>query len=185
MATRRIVGGIASVLVAWFLLALFSLAVLSRLLNTALLSRLDELAAVAEAVARGGVDRRAAAEHTDELGVVARELNAVLDRQEELRNLMEARATLYRELLMGLLDALHGPAALLGLDGRILASTFDRDTDRLLEHAASRFPLPPDGPSPTTLPLTTETLTLQTLCSPGERPLAWLASRGPGASDTT
>ena len=109
----------ATVLALLVLLALFSLAFLSRALNRTLLERLDELAEVAEAIAGGSFDRRAATQYTDELGAVARQLNAVLDRQQEVENTMVGRTALYRDLLVGLLGALPRPAAIVGLDGRI------------------------------------------------------------------
>jgi len=88
------------------LLALLSLALLSRAIRRNLLSRLGRIVPVSEAVAAGDMDRRAADDHPDELNLVARQLNAVLDRRyQELRGASESHVTLYREPVVDLLGA--------------------------------------------------------------------------------
>lgn len=168
----------ATILALLVLLALFSLAFLSRALNRTLLERLDELAEVAEAIAGGSFDRRAAAQHTDELGAVARQLNAVLDRQQEVESAMEGRTALYRDLLVGLLGALPQPAAIVGFDGRVLGSTFDAAIDAGLERAAPRIAELDRSSAEATLEIEGGTLGLRLLRVGTERPLAWLISEG-------
>jgi len=174
----------ASTLALAVLIALSSLAFLSRALNRTILERLDELARVAEAVGGGSFDRRAADHHLDELGAVARQLNAALDRQQETRMEIESRVALYRNLVIALLRSLPGPVALLGLDGRVLASTFEEGADRRLEAISSRIPDPEVSRDSAAreVPVEDETLNLQLLRGPAERPLAWLATAAPPAA---
>jgi methyl-accepting chemotaxis protein len=158
------------------LLALFSLAFLSRALNRVLLDRLDELATVAEAIAGGSFDRRAATHYPDELGAVARQLNAVLDREQQNQNAMEGRTALYRDLLIGLLGALPGPAAVIGLDGRLLASTLDADTNHEIENAGARLSGSERDLGEASIEMENGTLQLRLLSVRTGRPLAWLAT---------
>jgi methyl-accepting chemotaxis protein len=166
----------ATILALLVLLALFSLAFLSRALNRVLLDRLDELATVAEAIAGGSFNRRAATHYPDELGAVARQLNAVLDREQQIQNAMEGRTALYRDLLIGLLGALPGPAAVIGLDGRLLASTLDAGTNHEIENAASRLSGIDRDADEAAIELENGALQLRLLCAPAERPLAWMAT---------
>ena len=166
----------ATILALLVLLALFSLAFLSRALNRVLLDRLDELATVAEAIAGGSFDRRAASHHPDELGAVARQLNAVLDREQQIQNAMEGRTALYRDLLIGLLGALPRPAAVIGLDGRLLASTLDAGTNDDIEQAGARLSGIGRDVGEAALEVEVGTLQLRLLCVPTGRPLAWLAT---------
>jgi methyl-accepting chemotaxis protein len=166
----------ATVLALLVLLALFSLAFLSRALNRTLLERLDELAEVAEAIAGGSFDRRAAVQYPDELGAVARQLNAVLDRQQEVENTMVGRTALYRDLLVGLLGALPRPAAIVGLDGRVLASTLDAAADALIEQAASKIPAVDRGTAEAEFMTEKGAVGMRLLCVGAQRPLAWLAT---------
>jgi methyl-accepting chemotaxis protein len=166
----------ATILALLVLLALFSLALLSRALNRVLLDRLDELATVAEAIAGGSFDRRAASHYPDELGAVARQLNAVLDREQQIQNEMEGRTALYRDLLIGLLGALPGPAAVIGLDGRLLASTLDAGTDDEIENAGARLSGIERDVGEASFEVGNGTLQLRLLCVQTGRPLAWLAT---------
>jgi HAMP domain-containing protein len=166
----------ATVLALVVLVALFSLAFLSRALNRTLLERLDELAEVAAAIAGGSFDRRAATQHTDELGEVARQLNAVLDRQQEVESTMEGRTALYRNLLVALLGALPRPAAIVGFDGRVLGSTLDAAADYLIEQAASKIPNIERGSGETEITTEHGTVGLTLLFGGPQRPLAWLAT---------
>jgi methyl-accepting chemotaxis protein len=169
------------------LLALFSLAFLSRALNRALLERLQELAEVAAAIAGGSFDRRAAAERSDELGAVARQLNAVLDRQQQSQALTESRVSMYRELVVALLGSLSEPAAIVGFDGRLLASSLGEAAESQLAGQALQLPLP-DAAEESTARLERDggTLHIQLLRGSEDRPLAWLVRpRSNGAGDST
>lgn len=166
----------ATILALLVLLALFSLAFLSRALNRVLLDRLDELAAVAEAIAGGSFNRRAATHYPDELGAVARQLNAVLDREQQIQNAMEGRTALYRDLLIGLLGALPRSAAVIGLDGRLLASTLDADINDEIESAGARLSGIERDLGEASIEVENGTLQLRLLCVQTGRPLAWLAT---------
>lgn len=166
----------ATTLALLVLLALFSLAFLSRALNRTLLERLDELAEVAEAIAAGSFNRRAAAQYPDELGAVARQLNTVLDRQQEIENSMGGRTALYRDLLVALLGAVARPAAIIGLDGRVLASTLDAAGEARIEMIAANLPAADPDTRETGLPTENGTVGLKLLVVGTERPLAWLAT---------
>lgn len=167
----------ATTLALLVLVALFSLAFLSRAMNSTVLDRLDEMAELAEAIAAGDVDRRASASYPDELGVVARELNTALDRLQEAQGEAKGRITLYRELLIGLIGAFPGPSALLSLDGRLLASTFDEEVEARLAEAGSRLPFPDDGRSTPErlLDLGPTEIRLKLLRDSSTKPVAWLA----------
>jgi len=174
-ASRR-----AMLLALMVLVALFSLAFLSRALNRTVLERLDELARVTEAIAGGSLDRRAAAQYSDELGAVARQLNASLDRQQQARAEVEGRVALYRELVIAVLGSLPKPAAVVGPDGRILASTLAEDTEERLTAAWPGIPRLERGAGPGSIEVTlgAETLSLRVLHGTAERPIAWLAACG-------
>ena len=171
MALRR-----ATTLALLVLLALFSLAFLSRAMNRTLLERLDELAEVAEAIAVGRFDRRAAADYPDELGAVARQLNAVLDRQQEFQSVTEGRTALYRELVVALLAALPQPAAVVGLDGRILVSTLDSAADEQLEKEAAKVSATDLSADRTEFDTQAGRVALRLLRAGAERPIAWLVT---------
>jgi methyl-accepting chemotaxis protein len=142
-----------------------------------LLDRLDELATVAEAIAGGSFDRRAATHYPDELGAVARQLNAVLDLEQQIQNAMEGRTALYRDLLIGLLGALPRPAAVIGLDGRLLASTLDADNNDEIESAGARLSGIERDLGEASIEVGNGTLQLRLLCVQAGRPLAWLATQ--------
>lgn len=118
-AARRALG--YAVLTA---LALLSMGWVSRELRVNLISRLDELRAVAEAIGRGDHRRRASERRMDELGSVARSLNGLLDAHEGVRGESRAREARLRELLVGRVEAERGPAAIVSLGGDVVASTF-------------------------------------------------------------
>jgi methyl-accepting chemotaxis protein len=173
-ASRR-----AMLLALMVLLALFSLAFLSRALNRTVLERLDELARVTEAIAGGSLDRRAAAQSSDELGAIARQLNASLDRQQQARAEVEGRVALFRELVIALLGSLPQAAAVLAPDGRILASTVSEDIEERLAAAWPGIPRLERGAGSGSIEVTlgAETLALRVLTGTADRPIAWLAAR--------
>lgn len=118
-AARRRAAGHGLVVV----LALVSFAALSRALRRNVLDRLANLKDVAQAMARGDFDRRADATRPDELGLLAEQLNDLLDRDADLRGRMDARLAATRDLVLGLLAARSEPAVLFAHDGRVVAST--------------------------------------------------------------
>ena len=181
-ASRR-----AATLAMVVLLALFSLALLSRALHRVVLDRLQELADVAEAIARGSFERRASDRHSDELGAVARQLNAVLDRQQQAMALVESRVSLYRELVIALLGSRPTPAGIIGLDGRLLASTMeDAVTDGLSAGSDGLLRGDPKAPGGARTGRVAGTLLdLELLRGPTGRPVAWLASSVAEPSDPT
>lgn len=158
-------------------LALVSLGVLSRGLRRGVISRLDELRGVAGAVRRGDLRRRAAEDPADELGEVARELNRLLDAHDELRGRFEARQSRLRDLIVGLLGTLAGPAAYLAWNGDLIGSTFDEaDTARIAERARAEVAAAVDeaggeDPAPRAID---ERLRLEPVLAAGRRPVGWL-----------
>ncbi|MCO5166194.1 MAG: hypothetical protein M9894_07475 [Planctomycetes bacterium] len=120
---RRQAHGFALGLAALVVVALLSLGAMSRGLQRGVLARLDELKGLGDAVAAGDRGRRLRARHDDELGVLARHLNAALDQQEAVAARVEGRLSQQAQLLLGLVGARGGRAAVVGLDGVVIAST--------------------------------------------------------------
>lgn len=148
--------------------ALVSFAWLSRALRRVLLVRLADLKSIAEAMAAGDLDRRADATRSDELGVLAEQLNELLDRDAELRGRMRARLTGASDLVFGLLASFDAPAVLLASDGRVVASTLpdaDADLARQAWHSLK------SGTAPEEL-----SFAFNELVS-GPRSVGWLATR--------
>jgi nitrate/nitrite-specific signal transduction histidine kinase len=104
-------------------LALVSFVAMSRALRRDVLVRLANLKSVAQAMAAGDLDRRADATRTDELGLLAEQLNALLDRQAELRGRTDARLAGSRDLILGLIEAHGAPCVLIAPDGRVVGGT--------------------------------------------------------------
>jgi len=129
-AFRNAVGHALVVVVA-----LLSLACLSGELRREVLSRLADLESVAQAMAAGDLDRRADATKTDELGLLATQLNELLDHNADLRGRMEARLAGANDLVVGLLAARREPAALLRSDGRLVASTMSEEATERVRRA--------------------------------------------------
>lgn len=157
--------------------ALLSLAFLSQALGRDVLARLAELTGVAQSIAAGDTDRRAVAGSDDELGVVARQLNAVLDHAEETEAELEGRLRQDRQLLLGLLAELPQPAALLSLGGAVVASTLPAADLAVVEGAVAATDIR------TMLDQTRVhrkvgnglEVGLRLLEAEGERPVGWLA----------
>jgi hypothetical protein len=123
-ATRRAI--MAGILV---LVGILSFGLLSRALRRDLLDRLADLRSVAMAIAGGNRRRRAVPFRDDELGVVAAQLNAVLDIQQETETRMQARLREARQVLRALILERTEPAALFLLTGELVASSLpDEDT---------------------------------------------------------
>jgi HAMP domain-containing protein len=118
--------------------ALLSLGFLSRSLQRDVLGRLTEVGHVTEAIAAGDRRRRVRDFYQDELGLVARQLNAALDRQHELESQMQGRLLEQRRVLVGLLNQWPTPAAMIGIDGELVASTLTVDDEAELHRLTPR-----------------------------------------------
>jgi methyl-accepting chemotaxis protein len=168
-------------------LALISLAWLSQALGRDLLSRLAELKAVSAAIAGGDRRRRAAATRRDELGLVAEQLNAVLDRLLAVEAEASGRLAEQRQLVLGLLAACGRPASLLALDGSEMAASLETADREAVQAATSQLPRPgraSAGAVPD-VEASGRRVSFRLLVSPSGRPLAWLATvapRAPGES---
>jgi HAMP domain-containing protein len=127
-ASRTAVEG-AVLLGVMVTVALLSLGFLSRSLQRDVLGRLSEVGHVTEAIAAGDRRRRVRDFYHDELGLVARQLNAALDRQHELESQMQGRLLEQRRVLVGLLNQWPTPGAMIGIDGELVASTLTADDE--------------------------------------------------------
>ena len=137
-ASRTAVEG-AVLLGVMVTLALLSLGFLSRSLQRDVLGRLLEVGHVTEAIAAGDRRRRVRDFYHDELGLVARQLNAALDRQHELESQMQGRLLEQRRGLVGLLNQWPTPAAMIGIDGEVVASTLTPDDEAELDRLTPRI----------------------------------------------
>lgn len=118
--------------------ALLSLGPLSRSLQRDVLGRLSEVGSVTAAIASGDRRRRVRDFYQDELGQVARQLNAALDRQQELESQMLGRLLEQRRVLVGLMKQWPMPAALIGIDGELVASTLSETDEAELDRLTPR-----------------------------------------------
>jgi HAMP domain-containing protein len=137
-ASRTAVEG-AVLLGVMVTLALLSLGFLSRSLQRDVLGRLLEVGHVTEAIAAGDRRRRVRDFYQDELGLVARQLNAALDRQHELESQMQGRLLEQRRVLVGLLNQWPTPAAMIGIDGEVVASTLTHEDEAELDRLTPRI----------------------------------------------
>jgi len=160
--------------------ALVSLVFLSRALQRQILARLDELRTGVGSIA-AGKHRRLREMGGDELGLIARNVNGLLDRYEELEARSRGRVAQERRLVLGLLGAAGDNAVLYDLSGSRLAGDADlgdaddevtgwiRDEGR--RRAASAEPVRQeigvDGGA--------VRVELELLIAPGARPAGWIA----------
>ena len=164
--------------------ALLSLAVLSQALNRGVLERLAELTSVVRAIAGGDSARRAVPGNGDELGVVARQINAMLDKVQQAESELEGRLQQDRQLLVALLRELPHPAALLLLNGLPVASALEAKDQQAVEEAVAAI----HGLAQLTHGRVINwaaggrTVTLRLLVASGERPAGWLATVGDQAA---
>lgn len=121
-ASRSAVEG-AVLLGVMVTVALLSLGFLSRSLQRDVLGRLTEVGHVTEAIAAGDRRRRVRDFYQDELGLVARQLNAALDRQHEARVADAGPLARQRRILVGLMNQWPTPAGMIGIDGELVATT--------------------------------------------------------------
>lgn len=108
-------------------IALLSFTLLSRMLQRHVIAPLDALRRTAEAVALGETQRRVLVAAEDELGIVGRQLNALLDRQADLLSESAGRLTAQKQLLLALVRASVPPVAVLGVDGQLVATNMPDD----------------------------------------------------------
>jgi methyl-accepting chemotaxis protein len=158
--------------------ALLSLAVLSQALGRGVLERLAELTSVVRAIAGGDRARRAVPGNGDELGVVARQINAMLDKVQQAESELEGRLQQDRQLLVALLRQLPHPAAVLSLSGLLVASTLEAEDRGAVETVVAAL----DGLAMRTHGRVIERsaggreVRLRLLEASGERPVGWLAT---------
>lgn len=146
--------------------ALASFVFMTRGLRRLVLARIDDIQDVAQAVAEGSTGRRVRVQRDDELGVIAREFNNAIDRHDELKRNIEGQSREIKQQLLGVLKTLEDDAALFGLDGQLVASTFTHNgpesTTRELGRVVAELETPtshrddpeePAAASPTTVEL--------------------------------
>jgi len=159
-------------------IALLSLAFLSQALGRGLLARLAELTSVVRAIAAGDTARRTVPGDGDELGVVARQINAMLDKVQQVESELAGRLQQDRQLLVALLRKLPQPAALLSLSGLLVASTLEASDQEAVETVVAAL----DGLAKRTHGRVIERtaggreVRLRLLEASGERPVGWLAT---------
>lgn len=155
--TREEAQGGAVALGVLATIALLSLGFLSRGLQGTVLGRLAEIRELAEAAAMGERDRRLRVRRLDELGIVAVQLNAALDRHDQLEASVQGRVAQEKQLVLGVLERLDAPSGLVALDGELIASTLEPDDELALVSLGARVraerpaPLQPLAPDPRAL----------------------------------
>jgi methyl-accepting chemotaxis protein len=162
-------------------LALLSMGLISQGLQVHVFQRLDELHDVATAVSQGDLSRRAAANRDDELGLVANQVNQLLDRQQELGGMLQGRVARTGQLVAGLLGELPHPAAVLNLAGELVASTLQESRGEAVVRAMAARPelLQPDAEkleAERELSVDGAAYRVTLVTVPGRRPVGWLVS---------
>ena len=104
-------------------IALVSLVFLSRALQRRVLARLDDLRRSMRAIAGGEFHRRLRDDEADELGMVARHFNQLLDQLQQVEARMRGRLSQERQAVLGLVRQVGEGAALYDLSGRLLAGS--------------------------------------------------------------
>lgn len=157
----------------------------SRLLHRELLDRLLEIKAALEAIAGGDCHRRVPVRRLDEIGLLARELNAALDDREEIRGRDQLRLVRFRQFIAALLGEVPEPAVAVGLDGILIASNLAENLTREIETRAEFLrvrgseALTGAEPNPGRARLVVElagghSAAFRPLLSAGRRPVGWL-----------
>jgi HAMP domain-containing protein len=162
------------------MVALLSLGLISRTVRGDILARLTDLAAVADAIGNGEIHRRATVTRDDELGVVAVELNRMLDRLQALRAGFEGREAETRQLVLALLERTPDTVGVVSLDGRVLASKLDASETAAIEGqlAALTASRDSDPPSRHDLEIAGHRGRLELLRVDGARPVGWIVRLG-------
>lgn len=161
--------------------ALLSFGWLAQALGRGVLGRVAELKTVAAAIADGDRTRRAPVHTRDELGLVAEQLNAVLDRHQRLEAEAVGRLSQHRQLLAGLLASMPAPSALLTPDGTQVVATLDPDLADTVAEAARGLRGTETTSSEVRVPLCSGNAVFRPLRVEGARLVGWLAAVEPPA----
>lgn len=113
-------GAVLGVLVA---IGLVSFVILARAMQRTILGRIDELKRGIEAIATRDPRRRLREEGSDELMIVARRMNELLDRHQRVESRLEGQVRQERQLVLGLVERLGPQTAVYGLAGNRMAGT--------------------------------------------------------------
>lgn len=161
--------------------ALVSLVLLSRVLQQQILRRLEELREGVQSI-RAGEYRRLRQEGDDELALIARGVNGLLDGYQELEGRARGRFAQERRLVLGLLRACGEGALLFGLSGELLAADTDPgELEGLVEDwigEKGRDLARKAEPVRQTLSYGGGEVTVSLLIAPGDRPVGWLVRAG-------
>lgn len=111
-------GAVLGVLVA---IGLVSFVILARVMQRTILGRIDELKRGIEAIASHDPRRRLREGGADELTVVARRTNEVLDRHQRAESRLQGQIRQERQLVLGLVERLGPGATVYDLAGNRLA----------------------------------------------------------------
>jgi HAMP domain-containing protein len=162
-------------------MALISFVFLSRAMQRSVMGRLQRLETGIQAVAAGR-QRRLAEEGRDELGIVSRRVNALLDQYEELERGSHGRLAQERRLVLALVRACGEGNVLLGLSGEVLAGSVPDQglATRLTEwiRAEGREHVEAAGQAEATRATVSAggaLAELELLLAPPARPVGWLA----------
>lgn len=168
--------------------ALISVAVIYRWLDRDVLVRLEEIREVAEHGAGDAPRRRVSVHGNDELARIGKYLNETLDKQQALNAKAEGDLRHSRRLVLGLLRSYETEYLLMGLDGRVVASTLAPSRDRQVAAVASKLKASRDtllkeagNNKGQTVELELGSLgsaTLRLVSTDNERPAGWLVTIG-------
>jgi hypothetical protein len=111
-------------------LAFLSFGLLSRLLNRHFLVRLADMKSALGDIATGNLLRRFDPVLDDELGLLARRLNAALDAEARAEGSAGGLLSQQRQLLLGMLERWGEPVAVVAIDGMLIASTLSEERER-------------------------------------------------------
>lgn len=187
MSARRFAMRGSIVLGVVVAVTLLSFGFLSRLLNRDLLLRLIDMNNAVKDVAAGDLGRRFDPVQDDELGLLARQLNAALDARSEAEGRMKGMLSQQRQLLFAMLEQWGKGAALIGLDGMVIASTLTEERNRVIndnreairERARAAIRKAQADFQNTKLQIVTEegdTLLLTPLVASRQRPVGWIVT---------
>lgn len=159
-------------------LALVSFVFLSRAMQHSVLGRLQRLESGIQAIA-AGQQQRLAIEGRDELALIARRVNELLDQYDRLERGSQGRLAQDRRLVLGLLRAHGDDVALFGLSGELLAGkiTHRALAARLVEwiRHEGRELADRAATSASSIQAGTAHAEIALLLAPPSRPVGWLA----------